>query len=159
MLPVLLAAAWTDIRFQRVPNRVLLAALAGRGVIGLFGLLQTIWESGRTAGRMGVQMVWQMAVQMGRGSVPELAGCILLMTALSIPAWFQRGSLGMGDVKLMGILALYCGAWEAFFCLYWALLVAAFLCLVLLAAGRIGRSSRLAFAPFLLAGYCIRLLQ
>lgn len=151
MLPVLLAAAWTDIRFQRVPNRMLLAALAGRGIIGLLGLLQTIWESGGTAG--------QIAVQMGRGSVPELAGCILLVTALSIPAWFQRGSLGMGDVKLIGILALYCGAWEAFLCLYWAFLVAAFLCLVLLAAGRIERSGRLAFAPFLLAGYCIRLLR
>ena len=138
LLALLLAAAAADIRKKRIPNRLLLAALAGRVLLGLLELSCGIL-----------------------GTVPELVGIwldsMLLTAAFFLLSMLFRKALGMGDVKLMGILALFLGAGEACRCFYRGLLTAAAVSLTLLAGKRIRIEEGIAFAPFLLAGYLLAL--
>ena len=136
LLALLLAAAAADIRKKRIPNRLLLAALAGRVLLGLLELSCGIL-----------------------GTVTELVGIwldsMLLTAAFFLLSMLFRKALGMGDVKLMGILALFLGAGEACRCFYRGLLTAAAVSLTLLAGKRIRIEEGIAFAPFLLAGYLL----
>jgi len=80
---------------------------------------------------------------------------MLLTAAFFLLSMLFRKALGMGDVKLMGILALFLGAGEACRCFYRGLLTAAAMSLTLLAGKRIRIEEGIAFAPFLLAGYLL----
>jgi leader peptidase (prepilin peptidase)/N-methyltransferase len=70
-------------------------------------------------------------------------------------------SLGLGDVKLVGVLGLALG-WRAWGALAWGAILAfaagALVGLGLVAAGRLGRRDHLPFGPFLAAGTLAALL-
>lgn len=136
MLAILLWATAADIREKRIPNRLLLTALAGRVLLGLMEFSCGIWETVRDPAEM-------------------LLGSLLLTLAFFLLSLLFGGVLGMGDVKLMGILALFLGAGEACRCFYRGLLAAAAVSLMLLAGKRIRIGDGIAFAPFLLAGYLL----
>jgi leader peptidase (prepilin peptidase) / N-methyltransferase len=129
---MLIAVAAIDLKHKIVPNRILLP-LAVWGVVGS-ALLRT-------------------------GELPELliaggaAFAFLLVAALAYPA-----GMGMGDVKLAGIMGLYLGS-----AVVPAMLVA-FLtgslagAAVLAREGRSGRKVGIPFAPFLALGGIVGLL-
>ncbi|WP_424641136.1 prepilin peptidase [Embleya sp. AB8] len=126
--------AIVDIRTLRLPDPVLLVTLAtGLTLLGMESLA------------LGDFTAYRRALLGGA----TLAGYHLCLAALS------RGSLGMGDVKLAGVLGLHL-TW-----LGWGVLVTgAFLAFllaglgagVLLLVGRARRESRLPFGPWLLLG-------
>jgi leader peptidase (prepilin peptidase)/N-methyltransferase len=123
-----------DVQHKLLPNRVLLPATGGAA-----GLL--------TVAALGTGD-WAALLRAGLGAA--LLFAVFLVLALISPR-----SLGMGDVKLAGLLGLYLG-W-----LGWPVLVlgaaagfvvqAAF-ALVLLAARRIGLRGELPFGPAMLLG-------
>jgi len=62
----------------------------------------------------------------------------------------------MGDIKLLFLIGIYVG-WQVFWFLYLAIMVGGLWALTGLALKKVHRTSRIAFAPFLLAGMCLGL--
>lgn len=129
---VLLAVV--DLRHLLLPNRVLVPAF-GAGAILL-------------TGAAALDGTWPALLRAGLGAV-VLFGVFLVLALIS------PRSLGMGDVKLAGLLGLFLG-W-----LGWAtvllgaaagFVVQALVALVLLAGRRIGLRSELPFGPAMLVG-------
>lgn len=123
---VLVAAAAIDLRLRIVPNRLLAPAAA--------------WAVAAAA-------VLAPAELPGRALSGALAFAVLLA-----PALIRPGALGMGDVKLAGMMGLYLGAAVV------PALAAAFVAgaavgaAMLVRRGRAASGRAIPFAPFLAAG-------
>lgn len=135
-LALMAAAAFTDARERRVPNRLLLLGLAGRGVLYAAELLAE--PEGFGARLLG-----------------DLAQAGTAAAVLALPAVASRGALGFGDVKLLGVVCLYCGLRRTFWCFAFGMAAAAAVSIWLLAVKKVGRKHRLALVPYLLAGYVL----
>ena len=135
-LALMAAAAFTDARERRVPNRLILLGLAGRGVLYAAELLTE--PEGFGARLLG-----------------ELAQAGAAAAALALLAVASRGALGFGDVKLLGVACLCCGLRRTCWCVACGIAAAAAASIWLLAAKRVGRKHRLALVPYLLAGYLL----
>jgi len=126
--------AVTDALTRRLPDRLTLpsypAALALLGGAAL-----------ATAGG-GRHFVWALA---------GMAGCLLLYGVLVLAS---PASIGLGDVKLAGVLGLYLG-WSGFLAVFTGVLgafvLAAVTGLVLIAARRATGKTHVPFGPFMLA--------
>lgn len=84
-----------------------------------------------------------------------LAGCAVLLGVYLVVALVAPGGMGLGDVKLAGVLGLYLGwlGWGALAVGWFAAFVLGGLFgLVLMASRRAGRRSGIAFGPWMLAG-------
>lgn len=127
---VLVVAAEVDRRHGIVPNR-----LVGFGAVA--GVLVVLVEgSVSLAGVLPAVLV---------------AGGFVLLLRVGTLRIVGRPGIGMGDVKLLAMAALYLG-WESLWVFYLAALLAGGLGLAGIAAGRLHRTSRLPFAPFVAAG-------
>ncbi|MGY1841543.1 MULTISPECIES: prepilin peptidase [unclassified Modestobacter] len=129
-----------DLRHQVLPDRVLLPALvAGIGLLAAAAL----------AGGEGTALL------------RALGGAAVLFLAYLVLALASPGGLGMGDVKLAGLLGLYLGwvGWGAL--LYGALAgfaLQALIALALVTTRRVGRSGALPFGPAMLVGALLTVL-
>jgi len=125
--------ALVDRREHVVPNRALLALLGGRAAI----------------------YAWEAATM--RGSFVDMLRAELL-TAVVVVAFFAmlslagRGGIGMGDVKLFGVLTLYLGTQLALASILASLLVAFLVAVVALATRRLTRKDSFAMVPSIAAG-------
>ena len=135
-LALLAAAAVADVRERRVPNRLLLLGLAGRGALYAAELLTGPEEFG--------------AVLLG-----DLAQAGAAVAVLALAAAASRGALGFGDVKLLGVVCLCCGLRWTFWCFAFGMAAAAAASIWLLAVKKVGRKHRLALVPYFLAGYVL----
>ena len=127
---LLAASAWRDLREGRIPNK-----LTGAGA--LFGLFLA-------AGRGWPALETALGAGLGAGLV--LFACRELGVLL-----FGRPGMGYGDVKLAAALGVLMG-WDVFMAFYLGALGAAAWGLLGMSVGRLQRTSRLPFAPFLLVG-------
>lgn len=81
-----------------------------------------------------------------------LIAAVAIFIASMACCFLMKNSIGMGDVKLFIIMALYMGLegiWSAIFC---ALLVSFFIAIYLLASKKVKRKDSIPFAPAILAG-------
>lgn len=92
MALLLLAAVWEDVRYQRIPNRLVFWG-AGLGV-----LLNVFWPQ-------GAGFVSQLPG--GLGFVSAVAGLAIGLAAL-LPMYLLR-AMGAGDVKLMAMVGAFLG--------------------------------------------------
>jgi leader peptidase (prepilin peptidase)/N-methyltransferase len=83
---------------------------------------------------------------------------ILLLVRWLYRALRHREGMGLGDVKLFGLLAAFLGFWPAALALFFGVLLASIYAIILLARGRAGAASKLAFGSFLAAGGMIAAL-
>jgi len=123
-----------DIAAYRLPNRIVLPSYPI-----VFALL---------AFAAGMDDEWSALLRAGIAMVFCLAGYLVL--ALALP-----GQLGMGDVKLAGIVGAACGflSWQHLFAgVLFGFVLAAVATAPLVALGRIERRTRVPFAPYMLAG-------
>jgi Flp pilus assembly protein protease CpaA len=122
----------TDLRERRIPNRVLIAAVAA-------GLpLLTLADPGTLPERLGASLA---------------AGGAFLGIALARP-----GAFGLGDVKLIGTIGLFLGD-EVLGAVLIALLAGSALGAALFAChGRAAAQLTIPFAPFLALGALLALL-
>lgn len=127
---VLVAVSVVDLEERRVPNRIVLPALAAALVA-------------RTA--LDPRIEWAGGML--------LAGGTLFVLALVYPA-----GMGMGDVKLAGFLGAWLGWNGILACLLGSFVAFVPAVGILLRRGRAGRKVALPFAPFLAAGGVIAVL-
>lgn len=123
-----------DLRHRLLPNRALVPAFVA-GAILLTGAAALTGE-------------WSALLRAG-------AAALVLFGVFLVLALISPRSLGMGDVKLAGLLGLYLGwlGWAAVIVGAAAgFVVQALLALVLLAGRRIGLRSELPFGPAMLLG-------
>ena len=137
-----LTAAWRDLHFRKIPNRLLRSAAGLRLLFCLPETYLTGWK----------EMTIHILQDLGSG--------LLLMAFLLTVTWVcgKGKKLGMGDVKPAGTAALFAGLYR----MLWVLLLgtglaAAVLCLRMI--GRKGsRRDTVPLAPFLLGGFLLEFL-
>jgi len=121
----------------------LIPSLISYGLIGLGSLFALLY-------------LWQTGFQTSDvfslfGAVAILSGIYLVIFAISKGAW-----IGFGDILIGFGLALFLLKWEqAFLCLFISNLVGTFVVLPGLISGKLKRTSRVPFGPFLIAGFFI----
>jgi leader peptidase (prepilin peptidase) / N-methyltransferase len=80
------------------------------------------------------------------------AALVLLLIRWLYKAVRHREGMGLGDVKLLAMIAAFLGFWPAILSLFFGTLVAAIYGIILLARGEAGATSKLAFGSFLCIG-------
>ena len=153
LLPVmyLLAVAWplarTDWSERRLPNSLtlpgLVLALAAQTAASMVLGFESISRGGEG---------WQGFSNQGAALAVGLA---VFASSLAAHVW---AGLGMGDVKLVSLIALSLGwfsPWSPLLAIFWGLATAVIWVVVGLIAGRTKLGSTLALGPWLLAGFVI----
>ena len=123
-----------DLRHHLLPNRVVIPSYAVSGALLL--LPAAVWGE------------WPALVRAG-------SGALALFAAFLVLALLSPSSLGMGDVKLAGLLGLHLGwlGWETLVLGGAAgFVLQALVALVLLVSRRIGLRAELPFGPAMLVG-------
>ena len=87
--------------------------------------------------------IWELVI----GLIP---GVFLLVLAFA-----TRESIGIGDGLVLGMLGLFCGWRQCLAMLGMALVLSAFLSILLLLCHKVGRKTELPFLPSLLGGYLL----
>lgn len=124
--------AFIDSRTKRIPNDILKIMLVGR----LFFLIPEFIMIGDIPHRLLSMLIATVAV---------FLACVLCCLLI-------KGAIGMGDVKLFSIMALYLGLegiWSAIFC---SLIVSFFIAVFSLVTNRVKRKDNIPFAPAILIG-------
>jgi leader peptidase (prepilin peptidase) / N-methyltransferase len=80
------------------------------------------------------------------------AALLLLLIRWTYKAVRHRDGMGLGDVKLMAMIAAFLGFWPAILSLFLGTLIASLYGAVLLARGKAGVASKLPFGSFLCVG-------
>jgi leader peptidase (prepilin peptidase)/N-methyltransferase len=88
------------------------------------------------------------------GRVAAACGVALLLLAIRwiYKALRKREGMGMGDVKLLAMIAAFLGFWPAILALFIGVLTAAIYSVVLVTKGRATAATRIAFGSFLALG-------
>jgi leader peptidase (prepilin peptidase)/N-methyltransferase len=126
-----------DLQHRLLPNRVILPAFGAGAVLLACAAL--------------ADQSWNALLRAGAGAVVLFAGFLVL-------ALISPRSLGMGDVKLAGLLGLYLGwlGWDVVVLGAAAgFVVQAVVAVALLAARRIGLRAELPFGPAMLLGAAV----
>lgn len=122
-----------DYREYRIPNKLLLLFLALRAVLLLPELL--------FLGTGGLATV-----------ILELIAAVGCTVICVVSMLISRGSIGMGDLKLMAVMAFFLGVEGVCYAMFLSVF-AAFICSVgLLITKKKGRKDAIPFAPFILVG-------
>ena len=128
LLLFLALAGWIDRKHLTLPIGLLAAGALAGALINIFS---------------GQRSFLDMAAGAGIGLVMLLIG------------YASRQALGYGDGLLMAAAGAFLGGTGTLVLLLCSLLVAAVSSMVLLAAKKKGRKDRIAFAPFVLAGFVL----
>jgi len=88
------------------------------------------------------------------GRLAAICGVTLFLLAIRTlyKAVRKREGMGLGDVKLLAMMAAFLGFWPALFALFAGVLAAFIYAVTLLLRGRAGAATRLPFGSFLAAG-------
>jgi len=129
---VLIAAAFIDLEHYLIPDRLVLAGLAGAVILGFAARDVGIWSA--------------------------LAGCAAGAGFLSVIAVISKGGMGGGDVKLAAVTGLFLGWPLAALALFLAIVSGGLAAAIFLLLGIKGRKDPVPFAPFIAAGTLIAIL-
>lgn len=122
----------TDVRRRVIPNRALLVSVA-------------VW--------LGIAVLTG-----GEGAASALIAAVVVASPLLVAALVRPDGMGMGDVKLVAVIALYLG-WGAWAALLIGLGLAGFTgVLIALGSRRPPSETSLPLAPFLAVGVAISLI-
>ncbi|MEM6647918.1 MAG: A24 family peptidase [Bacteroidota bacterium] len=120
-------AAAIDLRTYRIPN--------GLNAVGV--AMALIWLSSTDVTRVPDTLF-----------AAGVVGGSLTLLSIGLAAWRGQVAFGMGDVKLLVVMALFFG-WAAVGMLYIAIVLCAVAGLVLRLTKRLHKGDRLPFAPFI----------
>ncbi len=136
ILILLIRLAWIDQREYMIPRRYLQIALGGRIILALAELM--------LAGRMAF-----------KGIVLECATAAFVIVLLILLRCLSKGGIGIGDIRLLGVMAFFLGFSLTLKTLFCAMIVAFF-------QGTFSygmfRKKKIPFVPALLGGMIAALL-
>lgn len=135
---VIMISAWIDYKSKRIPNKILLSALIIR--LGLY-----IPEY----------------IYMRNEFFPELIneGFALLLSLLLIGvSIILKKGIGMGDIKLFAVIALYTGAFFTYSVLFVSVLAGAVIGMVMILGFHRDKKTAIPFGPLVLLGYIVAAL-
>ncbi len=124
--------AYIDFKEKRIPNKILIIMLIARAVI----LIPELALLGNISQRL---------ISMVIATVAVIIACVLCCLIV-------KGAIGMGDIKLFCVMAIYLGLegiWSAIFC---SLIVSFIIAVFSLATKRVNRKDNIPFAPAILIG-------
>lgn len=139
VVALLWSVALKDYKEFRIPNRLLLAALIARVLL--------IVPEGILCGKEIFPILLR-----------EIIACVGSIVFCGITMLISRGSLGMGDLKLFAVMALFLGIEGVCYAGFLSVFVAFLAAIVLLLAKMKGRKDAIPFAPFILVGTIISLI-
>ena len=137
LVAVAVALTLIDLDVHRLPDAIVLPAYpVGAALLVL------------ASANPGGEPAWGALARAAAGG----AGLLLLYLVIALA---YRGGMGLGDVKLAGVLGMFLGwfGWDALAVgAFAAFLLGGVLALALLATGRARRGTRIPFGPWMLAG-------
>ena len=140
---VSVALALIDLDVRRLPDAIVLPSYPV--ALALLGLAS--WAPGSDAG--------------GDAFLRAVLGCLAVGGAYLVIFLVYPAGMGLGDIKLAGVLGLYLGwvGWSAVLVGWFAgFLLGGLFAVVLLARRRAGRKTAIPFGPFLIAGAWVGLV-
>lgn len=136
LVMILLPAAAVDLRDQKIPNKLLLAAVAIRIAIYAAEFILSV-----PAALYTLKDDFLGAAVVG--------GFFLLLLLIF------KNSIGMGDIKLFAVMGLYQGLWGVINSVFFSLVVSFFLSVALLISGKKKRKDTISFGPSIFIGTVI----
>lgn len=130
---ILLICAGIDYKKKIIPNRILLIGLGARFILYV------------------VEFVW-----IGTDIIPELCSegiALLIVLLLMLVSTLTHKGIGMGDIKLMGLMSLYTGVFLVYSVLFVAALFGAIVGMVMIFVLKKDKKATIPFGPLLLIGY------
>lgn len=133
LVEMIFPMAAIDYKLHKIPNRFILAALGVRGVIYIAEFILT---------------PQRIVTILADGFIAMAIICTFFLLVLLV----MKNSIGMGDIKLFAVMALYQGLWGAVNSIFFSLVAAFFLSLGLLISRKKSRKDTIAFGPGILVG-------
>ncbi len=133
LFSILWPIAITDYQEYRIPNKLILSGVALRLVVLVLELILAFDNMLSSLIDAGIAIF---------GTVIVCIACMLI----------SRGSLGMGDLKLMILIASFIGVQGIFYSMFLSLFVSFVVSVVLLIIKIKKRTDAIPFAPFILVG-------
>lgn len=133
ILAILCPAAYSDWNKHIIPNKLIMGALCLRILLFVFELV----VNSSNALKYGAS---------------ELISAVVIFIIGFLCSLILKGSVGMGDVKLISIMALFLGASGIVCAVFVSLLVTFIYCVIVLIARKKHKKDVIPFAPFLLLG-------
>ena len=128
-----------DYRIYKIPNSFLLGALAVRAVFYIIDFARSI------------PIAWQNMKE-------SLLAAAILMVFFTILLLIFKNGIGMGDIKLIGIMGLYQGLWGSVNAVFYSLVAAFFVALTLLITKRKNRKDMIPFGPCIMVGTALSMI-
>lgn len=132
---LLLICAWIDYKMKIIPNGMLLAGMCIRLIVYIFEYVN-----------LGGDLRFELYSE---------GIALLLVVVLLIFAALTHKGIGMGDIKLFGLMALYTGAFFVYSVLFVSVLLGAIIGIVMLLCFHKGKKTTIPFAPLILIGYIV----
>lgn len=129
----LTSIAMIDRKLQIIPNKLLLVAVGARLIIYLITWLTT---------RAGLIALFK----------DDLMGLLMIFIFAVAVLIFAKNSIGMGDIKLLMVMAMYQGYAGVFASIFLSLFLTSVVGICLIIARKKKRKDAVPFGPFLLAG-------
>lgn len=139
LLAIMWPIAICDYKEMRIPNRFILCGVITRVMLLVAEFI------------VSVDMALAMLIYEGIAVVGVFVLCMLC-------AVISKGSLGMGDVKLLMLMALFLGIEGICYSLFVSLVFSFVIASGLLIFKKKSRSDVIPFAPFILAGTCVSII-
>lgn len=136
LVAVILPMAAVDLRWKKIPNQFILAALALRALLLIAEFI------------LSPSAAWP-ALKDGVLGAAVIGAFFLLLLLLF------KNSIGMGDIKLFAVMGLYQGLWGAVNSVFFSLLASFLLSVTLLISKKKGRKDTISFGPSILLGTII----
>lgn len=135
---VLFFIAWIDQHEKKIPNQLLLALSGGRVLLLL--------------------LEWGVFPEMGLSlSLSSILGTFLGSGLFLLAYFISRGGVGMGDVKLFGVIGCYVGVGTIMPLAFMTIIISAVYSIVMLLLKKIKLKEEIPFAPFVLTGTILTL--
>lgn len=142
---LLLCSSIQDVKTRKLSNRGLIVGGIAVVILLLTEWLCSGWIAGVSAAIRSVP--WERLM----GALPGLGLLVL--------SYGMRGQIGRGDAYLMCISGAALGVKQGMALLFYALLLAGSISLVLLVLRKVKKDTKIPFVPFLLGGYLLSLIQ
>lgn len=130
---ILTVISWKDIKTKTISNGTILILF----VSGLIFLFLT----------MNVSYI-----------IDAVGAAVVVFALMSFASFLSKGSIGMGDVKLLSVVTLYIGSMGIFNMLFLSTLLAGLYSIGLLVFKKAERKSTIPFAPFITLGLLLTII-